>query len=248
MNYQLLAIALTLFGGAIVQGTVGFGLGLFSIPILVWCGLTLPQSIAATMPAVAVQTLFNCWQHRADLPWREVLPIFGLRLVSLPIGVLLLASIAGFEVARIKQCLGGFILLVLLAIWKFKPQPRESVGAGWTILAGSLSGLCAGMVGMGGPPVSLYALAHDWSTVKKRSFLWLTFLLILPIHTCLLLGRFGTPLVGAMGSAALAIPTTVLGAWCGGKLGRRLGQKGLQRAIIGLLVLIAIRSLLAPWL
>ena len=245
---QLPWIALILSLGAAVQGAVGFGMGLFSIPLLVWTGLSLPEAIGSTLPAVCVQTCFNCWQHRSELPWRETWPLFLLRVTFLPVGVFLLYRIAEFDVAIAKQFIGCFLLIALAVQWWVRPRPRPRVHFGWTVAAGSLSGLCAGTVGMGGPAITLWVLAHDWTPIRQRTFLWLSFLFIMPLHVTLLITRFGAPLVTAMATASALAPITLCGAWFGANLGGRLDRKKLRLAMLGVLMLIAISSIVSPWM
>jgi len=220
-------------------------MGLFSIPVLVWAGVALPQAIGLMIPTVICQTSLNAWQHRDSLPFRDVIPIFICRSIFLPLGILLLAEVASLDLARSKQILGAVLLVVVLAIWLIRPRPRKRVGWGWTILAGSISGLFAGTVGMGGPPVSLWVMAHDWPASRQRAFLWVTFLAVMPLHGVLLIWKFGEPMVQAMGLALLLVPFTMIGAWVGGRLGARLNRERLRTVMLLLLLLIAIRSLLA---
>lgn len=245
---QLPWVVLILTLGATVQGAIGFGMGLFSIPLLVWIGLALPQAIGTTLPIVFLQTCFNCWQHRSDLPWREIWPMFLLRIVGLPAGVFLLYRIAEFDVTTAKQIIGGFLLVALAVQWRVHPRPRSHVHCAWTAIAGFLSGLCAGMVGMGGPAITLWVLAHDWPPIRQRTFLWLSFLLIMPLHVTLLISRFGSPLATAMATACALAPLTLIGAWFGANLGGRLDRKKLRLAMLGLLIVIAISSIASPWM
>ncbi len=104
-----------------------------------------------------------------------------------------------------------------------------------------LSGLGAGAIGMGGPPVSLWVLAHDWPAIKQRAFLWLTFLLLIPPLILLLIFRFGSPLVSAMAMATLLVPVSILGAWAGVHLGHTLNRERLRVAMMAMLVLISVR-------
>jgi uncharacterized membrane protein YfcA len=237
-------IGLVLSLGAVIQGAVGFGLGLFAIPLLIWCGLSLPEAIGAVLSAVSLQTGLNCWQHRGELPLSDVWPMFGLRVAGLPLGLAVLLHVDQSQAAFARQFVGGFLLVVLALQWALHPIPRPSLPAAWTCLAGLTSGLCAGMVGMGGPPISLWVLAHDWPPIRQRSFLWLSFLLIIPLHATLLVARFGEPLLAAVATGALLSPATLVGAWVGGLLGGRLNRRRLRQVMFAILLLIALRSLL----
>ncbi len=242
-------MAMILFFGAMIQGAVGFGLGIVTIPLFVFTGLSLPQAIGATLPAVLVQTSFNCWQHRTQLPFREVWPLFLLRLATLPLGLWLLQNISELDITLTKQVIGGFLLFVLLLQLCVRPEPRHQLPFGWTLLAGSVSGFLVGTVGMGGPPISLWVMAHDWAPTKQRIFLWLTFLLVLPFHVVLLYHKFGPPLLQAMLCAAMLTPATMAGAWIGSHLGGRMDRRKLRVAMVAFLFFVAIRRYSRPmWL
>jgi uncharacterized membrane protein YfcA len=205
------------------------------------------MAIGVTLPVVLVQTAFTCWQNRDALPWREALPMFLFRAAFMPLGVWLLGQVSQLDGARTKQVIGAFLLVILAIQWCLKPVPRLRLPFAWTVLVGSLSGFMAGTVGMGGPPVSLWVLAHDWSPARQRAFLWLTFLLIMPLQAGLLVGRFGEPLAGAMGLGIALAPSTLCGAWLGDHLGSLLGKTKLRLAMQCVLLIIAVRSLSAPW-
>ena len=246
---QQLVAALILCGGAFIQGTAGFGLGLFTIPLLVWNGWTLPQAVGATVPAVLGQSLLNCWQHRVDLPWRETLSMAAVRIVALPVGIYCLSILSSLDLAQIKQVIGLVLVAALLVQSLTRlPAPQTAIRWRWLLLAGATSGLMAGTIGMGGPPLSLWVMAHDWPPVRQRAFLWLSFLMLMPFQTSLLIGQFGRPLVDAMFLSLLATPATLAGALLGSRVGGRLDHYRLRLVMLGLLWLIALRSLAAPYL
>ena len=239
-------LATILFLASGLQAAVGFGAGLFAIPALVWGGMTLPQATGAVLMSVLVQASVNCYRVRDQLPWRETMPIFFWRLLSLPIGVLIMAQIASFDIATGRRVIGWCLLGSLAMQLLIRPTPRDRVHSGWTALAGISSGLLAGSVGIGGPPACLWVLAHDWPPLKQRSCLWLTFLLILPVHTALLLYKFGEPLASALLASLAVSPVALVGSYVGANLGERLNRKQLTIAMLTLILLIAIRSIVAP--
>ena len=81
------AIGLTLFSGSILQGAVGFGFGLFAIPILVWAGVRLSEAIAIMSISIFTQVLVATYQLRADVRWRDVVPASLIRYITIPIGI-----------------------------------------------------------------------------------------------------------------------------------------------------------------
>ncbi|MEM8679020.1 MAG: sulfite exporter TauE/SafE family protein [Planctomycetota bacterium] len=239
-------LALILFLAPALQAAVGFGAGLFAIPALVWGGMTLPQATGAALMSVLVQSSLNCYHAREQLPWRETMPIFFWRALSLPAGVMIMAYIASFDLTIGRQVIGWCLLVSLGMQLLIRPTPRESVHPGWTAVAGICSGLLAGGVGIGGPPACLWVLAHDWPPLKQRSCLWLMFLLLLPLHTGLLIFKFGSPLVAALLAALAVSPVALLGSYVGATIGHRLNRRQLTIAMLTLIFLIAVRSIVAP--
>lgn len=245
---QLLPVAIILMLGIAVQAAVGFGAGLFAIPLLVWLGIPLPIAVGLLLTLVIVQTGSACWRHRDELPWRSVMPLSITRGAGLPVGVLLMYLLTEMDPNRTKQLVGGIVLIVLVLQVGFRVEPKEQIHWGWTLLAGSLSGLMAGMIGMGGAPLVLWLMAHDWPATRQRVFLWLTFLLLVPIQAILLVLTFGKPLVIALLLGIVLTPAGLVGAWFGHQIGRRLSRARLRVAMTLILVAIALQSIVGPML
>ncbi len=195
-----------------------------------------------------VQTGWNIYRYRGHVGVREVLPLFTLRILTMPVGVLLLGLLVTQGQARVKQVVGLMLLIVLGVQWLLKVQPRERVGLGWTVLAGSCSGLTAGLVGMGGPPVVLWVMAHDWSSKKSRSFLWLTYLMLIPFNLAVLIYKFGDKMWGPLLLGLCLAPLVVAGSEAGMRVGALMSRQRLRVAAFVLLLLLALGSLLGPML
>lgn len=245
---QILPISLILLLGTAVQAAVGFGAGLVSVPLLVWRDIPLPYAVGLNVAIVCAQTGFNCWQHRTELPWRHVLPMFLLRGATLPFGVWLMYEVTELDPSSTKQVIGVVLLAILLAQSRWRISPRTYVPWRWTVLAGTLSGVMAGMVGMGAAPVVFWLMAHDWSATRQRTFLWLTFLALIPFHASLLGWTFGRPMITAFVVGFALAPAGLAGAWLGGQIGRRLSRAKLRYAMVAMLFGIALTSIAAPWL
>ncbi|QQE13664.1 sulfite exporter TauE/SafE family protein [Planctomycetota bacterium] len=244
---QLVIIALALFGGCVLQSAVGFGMGMFAIPIMYFAGVELSDGVCLAVGIQTVQLSYSIWTHPGEVTWRETLPLLYIRLFFIPIGAVMLFFLQNYEPGLIKQVIGYVLLAALLVQFTFRPKPRESLGGGWTFLAGSTSGIMGGLVGMAGPPIVLWVHAHDWGAKKSRVFLWVNFLQNAPIIMAAYLLSFG---VGAMWSFGLGVamfavglPATKVGHWLGGKLSKRK----LKFWAFGLLIVIALTSIGGPW-
>ncbi|MCC7146124.1 MAG: sulfite exporter TauE/SafE family protein [Phycisphaeraceae bacterium] len=245
---QLALIGLVVFCGCVIQSAVGFGFALFAVPILVWAGLSLPASVCLSLTCMIFQSSLNCYEYRQHIRWRQTLPLFFLRLVSLPIGIWLMTQLIDFGPSRIKQVIGAFIFCFLVLQWSLRIKPRPHVHPGWTVLAGTSSGLAAGLVGMGGPPIVLWVMAHDWPPRQARSFTWTVFLQLMPINLAILILKFGPPLYQPLLIGLAMTPLGLLGTMLGVRLGAKLSSRRLRWAATLLLVIIALSSLLNPYL
>lgn len=243
---HLIEIALALLFACALQGAVGFGAGLFGIPLMVWAGESLPSAITVTMGGIVVQTGWNLFRYRDHVNVRELMPIFGMRLLTMPVGVALLGLLVGLGTDRVKQAIGLMLLLVLLMQWLLRVKPREHVGWGWTVLAGGASGLGAGLVGMGGPPVVLWVMAHDWPGKVSRSFLWATYLLLIPFNLAVLLYRFGDGMLYSLLLGLCFAPLVVGASELGQRVGAKINRHRLRAVAMVLLLLLALSSMLGP--
>jgi uncharacterized membrane protein YfcA len=115
---------------------------------------------------------------------------------------------------------------------------------GWTLLAFTCSGLLAGMFAMGGPPLVLWVMAHKWTAQESRAALLASFMLALVPHMPLMYLRFGNEVLGAFALGLAYSPLIVLSAWLGVRLGNLFSKKQLRIVAAGLLVVIALRSIL----
>lgn len=243
---QIIFVGLVLFFAVALQAAVGFGLGLFATPLLVWFGIDLPTAVTVSMAAAFSQGAWSCYRVRGDVPWAAASKANLLRLFTLPIGVYLLGQLADFGQDRIKQAIGGMLLLVIAMQWMFRVKPRERVHPGWFVLSTTTSGLLTGLVGMGGPPLVLWVMAHDWPSKRARSYIWATGLMLFPLTFVLLLFKFGSLVANATIITFAMTPIVLIASNVGLRIGGLLSRQRLRVAATTLLILIAIASLAGP--
>ena len=249
MNIQSwLLSAACLALGALVQSVLGFGMGLVAVPLLVLTGVALPVAIGLLMPNVLVQTAFSNWQYRHQLPWRQAGQVYVLRVLALPLGILALRGIAGAGQDLTRQIV-GLGLMGLLLLPRSVPRRLPALqGHAAMITAGTLSGFLAGLLGMGGPPLVLWVLGQPWPPLRQRSFLWLSFMLLAPVQTGLLLWTFGWPMARAMGAGLTLAPLVVPIAALGARWGSSLSKERLRWLTRAFLLLLALRLIIGRWI
>ena len=148
---QLLIGGVAIIAGAFVQATLGFGIALIAVPVLV---LTMPPTLVTPMMVILgllnnLVVLATTWRH---VRLRLLLPLAGAGLAGLPFGVLLLKYV---DPAPLK--LGVGVLTILLAAMLFtgynKRLRQELAGS---LAIGAVGGVLHSSVFLSGPPVVLF--------------------------------------------------------------------------------------------
>lgn len=235
---------------ALVQAAIGFGAGMIILPILIWAGMPIEQILALMTGAVTAQLTVKLWHYRKEVPWRLVLwPVGVARLIGYAPGFALLWVLAGASTDIVKQAVGSMILVALGLQLGLRVKPREKLAPGWGWLAGFTGGVTAGAVGMGGPPLVLWVVAHDWPAKQARLFLWASFWFVMPIQIVVLVLMFEPNTQLKMtGIGVLTLPIAMLGTAAGLWLGQRIPKRQLRWAMIALLVVLGVSSLVGPML
>lgn len=245
---QYAAVSLVLFASSVVQGAVGFAAGLFGIPLLVLCGVSFPDAVAISLVAAAPQNIIPAWQLRREIDFRGVLRPMLIRFAALPFGVGAL-WLVGRGSQDLASQMVGVIVLVIVAVqraWRVVPQPQ--LHPAWEWLAFSLGGFLLGLCGMGGPPMVLWVLAHDWSMNRGRGFLFFIFATGLVPQGILLWLFFGGEVLNVMWLSAAALPAVLVGLWIGLYLSRLASDKLLKTLSLAILLLIALTAIFSPLL
>jgi hypothetical protein len=243
-----LLVALVLAGGGLLQSAAGFGYALFSVTLLLLLGLEPYEAIPIVTVATSVQGLTGVYLHRRDVPWRLVARSMLLVLISIPLGVVLLGTLTELGKEQVRQVFGLVVLALVLVYVLWRPEPRERVHPGWTVVAMLSGGLLAGMCGMAGPPIVLWAMSHRWSSQRTRATLWAIFLGMTPLGLVFLYHRFGFVVLESGGLALLMIPAVLAGALPGMWIGNRIPKIWLRRLAVALLITLALYAVVQPLL
>jgi len=245
---QIILAAIILFFSSMTQAMIGFAFNLIAIPLLIWAGFSLAEAVVLTSIPIFVQLTTNTWKLRDAIVWRDVVPAAFIRYLTLPIGIGLLYTINHLDTAYIKQLVGVILLLILIIQIFVTFKPRESLPFFWDILAFGLSGIMLGMLGMGGPPVILWLMAHHWSAKRTRAFITAVFLFASPIQIALLYWKFGEEFSEAFSWGVAAAPIVITAALIGVRIGNSFDREKLRKAVMIFLFLTAVISILSPYL
>jgi uncharacterized protein len=214
-----LAIAL----GALVQGSVGFGIALVSAPLLAIIDPALvpvPMLLLTTVHAM----LMLRREHR-DTDWTGVGWALLGRLPGIAIGVLAVALLP----PRLFGLAVAVIVLGCVALSVVRWRPRPTVPA--LLLAGVVSGAGGTASAIGGPPVALlYQHAHG---ARVRATLAAYFVVgsLLSLAGLLVGGQFSG---GALEAAALMAPFLIAGFALSGPVRRHLDHGWTRPAVLAM--------------
>jgi uncharacterized membrane protein YfcA len=245
---RYVAIALILAAGGTLQSAAGFGYALLSVTLLLLLGLAPYEAIPMVTAATTIQGLTGLWYHRRDVPWRLVGVSALLVLVTIPLGVFLLGQLTMFDKGQVRQVFGVVALMVVAVYVFWQPRPREQLHPAWTAAAMLSGGLLAGLCGMAGPPVVLWAMSHRWPSQRIRATLWAIFLTMTPLGIFFLYQRFGSIVLESALVALAMTPAVLLGAIPGMWIGNRIPQPWLRRIAVALLVALATYMVCQPLL
>ena len=176
----LIWAGIIMFGGSLVQGTIGFALGMIAVPLLVEARFSLSQAVALTTLSIGIQVMFGAWQLREHIPWDDVKPAAIARFLSVALGVLLLLNVEALDAVAVKRLVGiGVLLGVAVRVLAGRMARREWPKAA-SLAAFSVSGILQGLVAMGGPPLVLWMTTRDFRAQEARAFTMTLFLLNTP--------------------------------------------------------------------
>jgi uncharacterized protein len=246
---NIVAVFGTLMFCAFVQSAVGFAFSLFSNALLLLLtDIALPDVVMLSILASTLQRLMMTAQMRRHVDWRQTLPMSGISLLALPVGIFLLKFCSQQSVATVKISVGILVLLVLIIQLCWQVKPREHLAAGWGVLAALTSGLMGGLANIGGPPLVLWIHAHDWTNEKTRVTLMAITTVLVPVQIVLMTLIFKRNLIPTAWQLTILLPSVIAGTALGMAAGKRLSKPHLRAVALGLLTIIALTCIVEPLL
>ncbi|QNE89060.1 sulfite exporter TauE/SafE family protein [Corynebacterium incognita] len=216
-----IAIGLLLGIGAVVQGTVGFGLGTLATPII---ALVKPELLPTMIISLAlVLSIAMLRREHGGISWKLV----GLASLGRVPGSLFGAwAVAALSLNGISLCIGlAVILAMTLSRLGWSPRPTTPN----TLVAGVASGALGTSTSIGGPPMALI-MKHE-SPAVARGTLSATFLIGCVIS--LLTLQFSGGLTLLQLQAALAyLPVVAAGYLVSTRLNKKIDAARLQRLVV----------------
>ncbi len=241
---SLILAGIIMFGGSVVQGTIGFALGMIAVPLLVEAGFSLAQAVALTTLSIGIQVMFGVYQLRAHIPWADVKLAAIVRFLTVAIGVFFLLTIENMNAVEVKRLVGAGILLGVIVRALARQRDQRDLPVAVSIAAFSISGILQGLVAMGGPPLVLWMTTRNFRAQQARAFTMTLFLLNAPVQVLLLLFFSQTMSLDTILMALVLTPLIFAGTRIGVLIGNRFSKPLLNRVAMGVLVIIALNAII----
>jgi hypothetical protein len=217
----LAAASVVIAIGATLQGTIGFGLGVFAVPLLLlFAPVLVPGPLLAS--SLVLSLLLTHLERRA-VNW----PDLGWALGGRTVGIVLAAGLLVTASTDTLAVASAFLVLTAVALTasglRFAPAPRMLVAAGM------LSGILGTVVSIGGPPMALVYQGESGPRLRgtlSAFFLIGVSLSVVGLH---LAGRFGARETVL---AAWLVPAMLLGFAVSRRLSRLLDRGYIRHAVL----------------
>ena len=230
MGWELALGLGAMFFGAIVLGTISFGLGTVAMPFLLL--ILLPQDAVVIVHAMIILTtgltVMQTWRH---LRLRETWPFLLAGLPPVPIGVFLLQE---FNPSALRI----IVALVVLATAVMSLFSIQLPGARRPLMApvyGFATTFLVTTFAVGAPLGALYAIAQDWSRDTIRGTLALYFQLaaILAMTLFWVSGLVSVTTAANIGALAAAV---LLGSAVAAVIARRISLRVFRYVVVAVTV------------
>jgi uncharacterized membrane protein YfcA len=169
--------------GALLQGSVGFGVNLVVVPVLLILDPDLVPGPA--LFAAFVLTGLVALRERGAIEGRNLALLIGAAVPGLLLGSLVLRLISEQGLAIL---IGAFVLLaVAVSVLGWRPSDKRYTA----LIAGGLAGFFGITAAIPGPPVALAYQGREGGTVRGMLGAFLLFLNPVALGLLAAVGRFG---------------------------------------------------------
>ena len=198
--WTVIACVAAVYVGAVVQASIGIGLGMIAAPMLAFAD---PDFIpAAIMIAVLPLTFTIAWIDREHIVKRDVgFALIG-RVPGVIVGALVVAALSDRVLAVMVAASVLFAVVASITGRLFEPTDRALV------VAGLASGFAGTTTGVGGPPMALTYQNSDPATMRATISAFFSIGSLMSIGALALAGEIG---VRQWQLTALILPGVGLG-------------------------------------
>lgn len=250
---QWLLITLVIFLASTMQSMTGFGFAVLTVPFLV--PLMPPRNAVALIAVLSTATtVLAWWRIRAETAPGWTWRLFTTGVIGVPLGIVALLSLQADWLRVLVG--GGSLVIASVLLWshmatnlperseKSAETHRPQHSRPWaTWVAGLVSGVLSGSLGMPGPPIVVLLHYEGMPKHTYRATSLAYFTLIYPVTLLVMLGQ------GILTGQTFADSATHLPAVFGGILAGNAAHVRVPQQVFTLivLVLLGLGGLLSGW-
>ena len=225
-------IALIIFLATFVQSSMGFGLALISMPLLVTIlGIQTAAPLVAVVAMIAEMTILLRYRHALNI--RAFARLTAAAIVAIPIGIFALRQLDENIITTIL----GIILIVYSLYVLFRPSFPQLAHPVWAYGFGFVAGLLGGAYNTSGPPVIVYGNCRCWPPEEFKSNLQ-GFFVVLGFFTIGVHAVSGNLNSAVWENLLLALPGIALGLIAGFALSKRINADQFRKIVLLLLIVL----------
>ena len=218
---QLAVAIVVIAAGALVQGSIGIGLGILTVPIL-----SLIDPVMAPVPTLLLAiplAISMAWRERTDIHGRSVIWLLLGRFPGAVFGLGLLA-VATQRTLDILIAMSVLAAVAILSPGVKMPRNRTT-----ELITGITAGIMGMVASMGGPPAALLFKDERGPMIRSTLALFFSFGLVVTLLARILAGRItgNDVLLGA-----LLFPGLAIGYIASSRLRGRVDAMALRPAIL----------------
>ncbi len=230
MGWELALGLVAMFFGAVVLGTISFGLGTVAMPFLLLVLMPRDAVVIATAMIILTTglTVVQTWRH---LRLRETWPFLLAGLPPVPLGVFLLHE---FNPTALRVIIAVVVLTVgVMSLFSVRlPGARRRLMAP---VVGSATTLMVTTFGVGAPLAALYSIEQDWSRDTIRATLALYFLMAAALGM-VLFAVTGLVNVGVAQNIGLLAVAVLVGSGVAAVVARRISLRTFRYVVVAVTV------------
>lgn len=229
----------TVFAAGVIMGFGGFGSGLVLMPLLTLI-YSPTHAVAIQMVLVTVVGVALMPNAISSTRWREAAPMLLTACLVMPFGSYVLQTADPGVVRRAI----GIIVLVLAAIQlrgAAYSGPRNAITA---TVAGAVTGIANGAVGLGGLVVGLYTVSSRDPAAMQRANIIVVGSSVAAVNL-VILALSGVYVPDLLAKIAILMVPYGLTAWCGAKFFRITPGEWYRRIVLTLVMALGIVTLLS---
>lgn len=220
---EILILTIVVVAAGFLQGLTGFGFVLIALPLLGFF-IEIKTIIPLLILLALCISITLSIQLRNSINFKNIYRLMAATLPGIPLGVYALTHIPTPTLS-----IGLGVIMICFAGYQLYAKPKPIImGILPTLFAGFSSGILAGSIGAGGPPIIIYSALEPWDKDQAKATLAFYFAIS---GACVSLTHASTGLITTevVRMFLISLPALVFGLYMGTIAYTRLSDQGYKK-------------------